>query len=286
MASSTPITDYAQQVISAMGPNTNPRLRTVMTNLIQHLHAFARETSLTMDEWLAGVELINAAGRMSVPGKRNEGRLLCDVIGLESLINEIAHSATNASATEASLLGPYYRPNAPVLPSNSSIIHNPTPPAEGIIAYLHGRVYNSVTGAPVTGATLDLWQASTNGLYEHEDEEQVEYNLRGRICVDGEGNYGVYCLKPTAYSIPNNGAAGDLLRLLDRDPMRPGHIHIVAKHPSYETLTTQIFNREDTYVSRDPVFAVRDSLVVDFVERKGDPKAAAEAKFDVGLVPA
>jgi catechol 1,2-dioxygenase len=83
MASSTPITDYAQQVISAMGPNTNPRLRTVMTNLIQHLHAFARETSLTMDEWLAGVELINAAGRMSVPGKRNEGRLLCDVIGLE-----------------------------------------------------------------------------------------------------------------------------------------------------------------------------------------------------------
>ncbi|KAH0565989.1 hypothetical protein GP486_000616 [Trichoglossum hirsutum] len=286
MSSSAPTTDYAQQAISAMGPNINPRLRTVVTSLIRHLHAFARETSLTTDEWLAGVEMINAAGRMSVPGKRNEGRLLCDVIGLESLIDGLAHTTANASATESSLLGPYYRPDAPVLPSNSSIIHNPAPPADGIVAYLYGRVYNSVTGAPVTDATLDLWQASTNGLYEHEDKEQVDYNLRGKICVDGEGNYGVYCLKPTAYSIPNDGVAGDLLRLLDRDPMRPGHIHIVAKHPSYKTLITQIFDRGDKYVSHDPVFAVRDSLVVDFVERKGDPKAAVETKFDIGLVPA
>jgi catechol 1,2-dioxygenase len=77
MAAPASTTDYAQQAISAMGPNTNPRLRTIMTSLIQHLHAFARETSLTTDEWLAGVELINAAGR------KNEGRLLCDILGLE-----------------------------------------------------------------------------------------------------------------------------------------------------------------------------------------------------------
>jgi catechol 1,2-dioxygenase len=33
------------------------------------------------------------------------------------------------------------------------------------------------------------------------------------------------------------------------------------------------------------VFAVKDSLIVDFVERKGDPQAGLELKYDVKLVP-
>lgn len=66
-----------------MGPKTNPRLRQVMTSLIRHVHDFARETELTVDEWMAGVQLINWAGQMSTD-RRNEGQLVCDVIGLES----------------------------------------------------------------------------------------------------------------------------------------------------------------------------------------------------------
>lgn len=54
-----------------------------MTSLIQHVHDFARENELTVDEWMAGVQLLNWAGRMS-DEKRNEGQLVCDVIGLES----------------------------------------------------------------------------------------------------------------------------------------------------------------------------------------------------------
>jgi catechol 1,2-dioxygenase len=51
--------------------------------LIQHVHDFAREIDLTVDEWMEGVELLNWAGKMS-DHKRNEGQLVCDVIGLES----------------------------------------------------------------------------------------------------------------------------------------------------------------------------------------------------------
>ena len=54
-----------------------------MTGLIRHLHDFAREVELTVDEWMEGVQLLNWAGQMSNE-RRNEGQLMCDVVGLES----------------------------------------------------------------------------------------------------------------------------------------------------------------------------------------------------------
>lgn len=61
----------------------SPRMRKVMASFIRHIHDFARENELTVEEWMAGVEMINWAGKMS-DEKRNEGQLMCDVIGLES----------------------------------------------------------------------------------------------------------------------------------------------------------------------------------------------------------
>lgn len=49
-------------------------------------------------------------------------------------------------------------------------------------------------------------------------------------------------------------------------------------------MTTQIFDRKDQYLTNDSVFAVKDSLVVDFVERKDDPQAGLELEYDVKLV--
>lgn len=55
--------------------------------------------------------------------------------------------------------------------------------------------------------------------------------------------------------------------------------------PGYQTLVTQIFDRRDEYLKDDPVFAVKESLIVDFLPRKNDPKAAFEVEFDFRLVP-
>ena len=54
--------NFTSHVISAIGPKTDPRLRKVMTSLIRHVHDFAREVDLTVDEWMAGVDMINRAG--------------------------------------------------------------------------------------------------------------------------------------------------------------------------------------------------------------------------------
>lgn len=57
-----------------------------------------------------------------------------------------------------------------------------------------------------------------------------------------------------------------------------------ATYDNYRPLTTQIFDRKGKYLDNDSVFAVKDSLVVDFVPRKDDPQAAIELKYDVKLV--
>jgi hypothetical protein len=84
IAESAPLgKEFTQKVVDAMGPNTPPRLREIMSSLIRHLHEFTIETQLTTDEWMLGVNTINWAGQMS-DDKRNEGQLMCDVLGIES----------------------------------------------------------------------------------------------------------------------------------------------------------------------------------------------------------
>jgi len=70
---------------------------------------------------------------------------------------------------------------------------------------MHGKVLDSVTKKPVAGAWIDVWQASTNGLYEQQDKDQVEHNLRGKFKTDENGHYGFYCLRPTPYPVPFDG---------------------------------------------------------------------------------
>ncbi len=50
--------NFTQNVINATGPKTSPRMRKVMTSLIQHIHDFARENEITVDEWMAGVDFV------------------------------------------------------------------------------------------------------------------------------------------------------------------------------------------------------------------------------------
>ena len=94
---------------------------------------------------------------------------------------------------------------------------------------MHGRVTDMVTKKPITNAIVDIWQASSNGKYDFQDpENQEDNNLRGKFKTNEKGEYHYYCLRPTAYSLPTDGPAGILLKLLDRHPMRPAHIHLMV----------------------------------------------------------
>lgn len=290
MASSNPAAqkfdpDFTRHVIETIGPSCPPRAREVLSALIRHVHDFARETELTVDEWMLGVHFMNAVGQIS-DTKRNEGQRISDVIGLESLVDEIAHRHLSESSeipTSSSILGPFWSPDAPFRDNGDTVICSPH---SGQVTFMQGQVLDLVTKKPVADAVFDFWQASSNGKYDFQDpDNQAANNLRGKFRTDANGRYWFYCLKPTAYSLPTDGPAGVLLKLLDRHPMRPAHIHLMISHPDYKPVTTQIFPRDDPYLITDTVFAVKDDLVVDFTPRKGDPKAELDLEYSVRLAP-
>jgi len=277
--------EFTQKVVDAMGPNTPPRLREIMSSLIRHLHEFTIETQLTTDEWMLGVNTINWAGQMS-DDKRNEGQLMCDVLGIESLVDDITFSAATKSSsglTASAILGPFWREDHPVRPNGTTISFDT--PDDAQVAFMHGRVTDVKTGEPIAGATVDIWQASTNGLYEQQDPKQRDLNLRGQFVTDAQGKYSLYCLRPTPYPVPGDGPAGQLLKMMDRHPFRPAHIHLVVRHEGYKQLTTQIFDKDCKYLADDSVFAVKDELSVTFEPRKDDPEAKLELQYDITLAP-
>jgi len=275
--------NFTRNVINATGPNATPRVRKVIGSLIQHLHDFTRENEITIDEWMAAIGLMNEAGKMSTD-VRNEGVLVCDVLGLESLVDEITYKLAAEAADEptaTAILGPFYRENAPQLKMGDTICQKHM--SDGDRTWMHGTVTDFLTGKPVEGAVLDVWHTAPNGKYEQQDPDQPEFNLRGRFTTGPDGKYNFYCLKPTPYPIPDDGPAGRLLQILDRHPYRPAHIHFIISAPGYKPIVTQLFNSEDKYLKNDSVFAVKDSLVVDFLPLKGNDQAEFELPYNFRL---
>jgi len=279
--------DFTQNVINAIGPNADPRTREVFSSLIRHLHDFTREVELTIDEWMLGVKFVNSIGQITTP-TRNEGQRISDVLGLESLVDEIAHkhfteSDSDETPTSSSILGPFWSPNAPFRENGDSIILSPH---QGQVALMHGRIIDLHTKEGIPNAVIDIWQASSNGKYDFQDpENQVDNNLRGKFRTNENGEYYFYILYPTAYSLPTDGPAGTLFKILDRHPFRPAHIHLMMSHDKYKPVTTQIYPRDDPYLATDTVFAVKDDLVVDFKPLQGDPKAKLDLEYNIFLAP-
>jgi catechol 1,2-dioxygenase len=122
---------------------------------------------------------------------------------------------TTDSATASAILGPFFRHDAPILENDATIVHNV--PSDGEMTYMHGDVVDMVTKKPVVDAWIDVWQASTNGLYEQQDPDQVDCNLRGKFKTDSNGHYSFYCLKPTPYPVPSDGITPQIYLLKIKD---------------------------------------------------------------------
>lgn len=75
--------NFTQNVINLMSPETKPRHREVFSSLIRHLHDHIREVELTQEEWITGVNYINAIGQ-AYRTNRNEAWRVCDILGVES----------------------------------------------------------------------------------------------------------------------------------------------------------------------------------------------------------
>ena len=251
------ITDSALERIAKCD---NPRLKEVASALIRHLHEFAREVNLTPQEWTGGIEFLTAVGHIT-DDKRQEFILLSDTLGLSALVDLLANRGKSPSTTESSLLGPFFREGAPELPMGASIARG----LEGEPILLRGRI-TSTEGKPLSGARLDIWQASSDGRYDlqFDNFKGAEMNLRARFRTDADGRYEFRSVKPTSYPVPSDGPVGRMLNVLGRHPFRPAHIHFIISAAGYRPLVTALYIDGDRYIDSDVVFGSREQLVVKY----------------------
>ena len=252
--------------LQSLAQTQDPRLKTIMTSLITHLHAFVREVELTEGEWWQAIQFLTRVGQMC-DDRRQEFILLSDTLGVSMLVDAINHRAAG-EATESTVLGPFYREGARELPAGASISLD----GRGEPAVLSGRVLAS-DGTPIADAVLDVWEGGDNGLYEQQDPDQPDMNLRGRFRTDAQGRYTIVAIRPVSYPVPNDGPVGQMLRLVGRHPYRPAHIHFIVSADGFARVATHLFAKGDPYLDSDVVFGVKDALIVDFVRHDSADEA-------------
>lgn len=273
----------AAAVIESFAGAPDPRLREILGHLVTHLHAFVRQTGLTIPEWERAIGFLTETGH-KCDDSRQEFILLSDVLGISMLVETLA---SEGGGTESTVLGPFHMVSSPARELGASLY------GQAASCVVTGRVLDTA-GAAIPGAALDVWQASENGFYDvQQPDVQPPGSGRGLFTADENGAFWFRTVPPRHYPIPVDGPVGTLLKATGRHPYRPAHIHFIVTAPGYRQLTTHIFVAGGKYLDSDAVFAVKSSLIKEFAE-VSDPGLAARyqvaapfllAGFDIVLAP-
>jgi len=253
--------NITQAVIARFRDTPDPRLKEIVTSLVQHLHAFAREVKLTEAEWFEGIQYLTRTGQ-KCDDKRQEFILLSDVLGL-SMLTVAMNNDKPAGCTEATVFGPFYVEGAPHYELGDDVANG----AAGEPCEVRGTV-RGIGGEAIGGATIDVWQADAEGHYDVQRPGLDHAEGRGTLHSSAEGAFHFRTIVAEAYPIPTDGPVGELLDATRRHPWRPAHLHFKISAPGYETLITHVFRNGDQWLDSDAVFGVRQSLVADWVKRE------------------
>lgn len=165
------------------------------------------------------------------------------------------------SPTNAEVMGPFYRKNAP----NIRVLRRPGDP--GLPLRVSGTVWNT-RGEVVPNAAVDVWQADFHGVYDLDG-----YQYRARIRPAADGTYWIETIMPGHY------------------PDRPAqHIHYLISAPGHTSLVTQAYLATDPFFEGNPDGNFRKLNLVEHRELvrpvtlfEGDGTAQAAITFDIVL---
>jgi catechol 1,2-dioxygenase len=262
--------DVTTAVVEAFQKTENPRLREILTALVKHLHAFARDVHLSEQEFEQAVGYIAALGQKT-NAKHNEVVLMAGSLGFSALICLLNNGNNGQTETTANLLGPFWRMNSPRTESGGSIVRSPTPgPAIFVNCWVKDQ-----GGKPIEGAEIDVWHSSPEGFYEQQDPKQADMNLRGKFTTDRNGHFSFRSVKPAGYPIPVDGPVGDLVRATGRHNFRPAHLHFLIFKEGHKTLISQIYSNDDDKLETDVQFGVTRALIGDYVRHTVNEKPPA-----------
>jgi catechol 1,2-dioxygenase len=268
-------------VLEVMNRTPDPRLRQLLCSLSTHMHQFVIDNQVTEKEFERAVKFLVGIGQETGETK-NEVILAFDLFGVSTLVAMLNNPpGKEDESSKAGLLGPFWRANAPVCQPGDNIVRSDTP---GITMEVRGVVYDA-QGKPLPNAKVDVWQASPVGLYENQDPNQADMNLRGLFTTDAQGAYFMRTVCPSGYPVPTDGPCGELLDAQLRHPNRPAHLHFMISSPGHKVLITQVFADDDVNLTSDPVFGVTAPLVGHFEKHSVEGQTVAYLTQDFHLVP-
>jgi hydroxyquinol 1,2-dioxygenase len=268
-------TTITEAVLARHTGAQDPRLKKIMSSLVKHLHAFAREVELTEEEWFKGIDFLTRCGHIT-DDKRQEFILLSDVLGL-SMLTVAMNNDKPKGCTEATVFGPFHVEGAPHYELGADISNG----APGAPCVVRGTV-RGADGRPVPHAHIDVWQSDEDGLYDVQHADIDHAQARGILTADAQGGYHFRSILAVPYAIPHDGPVGQMLDALGRHPWRPAHLHFLIKAEGYETLITHVFRSDDPYLDSDAVFGVRQSLIANWTAQ---PDGSYLVEYDFVLNP-
>ena len=256
---------------------TNERVSTVVDALVGAVREVIATEKVQYPEFHAAVGYLN---RVAASG---EIPLLLAVF-LEAAVDEVTHAGHEGSTT--TIQGPFHIPGAPLLNRPYALPQRPDEPGQTLI--MSGTV-KAADGEPLADAELDIWQATATvpGQYSNVHPGLPEFNLRGRLRTDPDGCFEVQTVVPAPYEIRKTGPTGELFELMGRSAWRPAHIHFKVSHPSYQTLTTQLFFTGGDYLDTDAGNAVKPDLIIPVTGTQDGPEGQPthRATYDFALAP-
>jgi hydroxyquinol 1,2-dioxygenase len=209
-----------------------------------------------MVEWERAITFLTAVGQ-TCTDERQEFILLSDTLGASMLVDALNYDS-DGSATESTVLGPFYVKDPDEFDNGASIASD----VSGTPLLVEGRLIDE-EGSALSGVVIDTWQSDSDGFYDVQRLGAGQY-LRGRFRSDDDGQFSFWSIVPSSYPIPDDGPVGAMLRAQGRHPFRPAHVHFRFESSDIFTLVTHIFVGGDPYLGSDAVFGVKDSLIEDF----------------------
>jgi catechol 1,2-dioxygenase len=133
----------------------------------------------------------------------------------------------NTCKTTDDILGPFYKAGAPF---RENIIADED---QGAPLWIEGKVFTDCNTI-LKDAVVEIWNANSNGQYDTSND----YKFRGQYKTDNDGRYRFKTIIPGRY--------------LNGSTYRPSHIHFRITAPGHQELVSQIYFKNDPFISSDP----------------------------------
>lgn len=167
-----------------------------------------------------------------------------------------------SSPTATDILGPFYRPNAPLRKNLNPKDFN------GTALHLSGRILKDDGKTPMKDCMVEIWQAESDGFYDNVSDE---FRYRASQKTDKDGEYHFVTVMPVPEPTDET-----------RQVYRPPHIHLRISAKDQQDLITQIYFTGDSLLESDPStmsgLAINRTLGVKKVDARNDA-----IRFDIVL---